>query len=95
MNDSKFKCYVTYSDGLISYTLPLPTELVEVPIVIVSIQVKALEEHVTPKPIPLIILDIGLGTRVTLINNVTHASKVCKTPNTTPKDTPIIKKPES
>jgi len=54
-----------------------------------------LEELVIPKPIPLIILDIGLGTRVTLINNVTHASKVFKTVDTTLKDTPITKKPES
>ncbi len=54
-----------------------------------------MEEPVTPKLIPLIILDIGLNTRVTLINNVTHASKVCKTVNTTPTDTPIIEKPKS
>jgi hypothetical protein len=54
-----------------------------------------LEEPVTPKPIPLVIPYIGIGTWVTLIDNVTHASEVFKTPDTTLKDTPITKKPKS
>ncbi len=80
--------------AIISYTLPLPIEPMEVPIVIVRIQVEALEELVTPKPIPLIILKIGVGVGVTLIDNVTHAFEVFKTSDTILKDTPITKKLE-
>jgi hypothetical protein len=40
---------------IVSCTLPLPTKLVEAPIVIVSTQVGALEKLVIPKPIPLVI----------------------------------------
>ncbi len=53
-----------------------------------------MEELVTPKPIPLVIPKIGVGTWVTLINNVTHGSEVLKIPDTTLKDTPIIEKPK-
>ncbi len=53
-----------------------------------------MEELVTPRPIPLIILEIGVGVGVTLINNVTHAFEVFKTSNTILKDTPITKKLE-
>jgi hypothetical protein len=53
-----------------------------------------LEEHVAPKPIPLVIPKIGVSTWVTLIGNVTHAFEVLKTPNTTLKDRPIIEKLE-
>jgi len=52
-----------------------------------------LEELVTPKPIPLVISEIGVSIWVSLIDNVTHASEVFKIPNTTLKDTPIIVKP--
>jgi hypothetical protein len=62
---------------------------VEVPIVVVSTQIKELEKHVTPKPIPLAIPKIGVGAKVTLISIVTHAFKVFKTPNTVLNDTPI------
>jgi hypothetical protein len=60
----------------------------------VNTEAKALEELVTPKPIPLVIPKIGVGTWVTLINNVTHGSEVLKIPDTTLKDTPIIEKPK-
>jgi hypothetical protein len=53
----------------------------EIPIVIVSTQVKELEELVTPKPIPLVIPHVGVGVEVILIGIITHASKVCRTPN--------------
>jgi hypothetical protein len=45
------------------------------------------------KTIPLVILEIGVGIKVTLINNITHASRVFKTPNTILKDTPTAKGP--
>jgi len=49
-----------------------------------------LEKLVTPKPIPLVILKIGVGIDITLINNITHAYEVFKTLDTVLKDTPII-----
>jgi len=49
-----------------------------------------LEKLVTPKPIPLVILEIGVGIDITLIDNITHASEVFKTLDTVLKDTPII-----
>ncbi len=45
-------------------------------------------------PISLIILEIGVGTWVILIDNVTHGCEVLKIPNTTLNDTPIIEKPK-
>jgi hypothetical protein len=42
-------------------TLSLPIEYVEVPIITISIQVEGLEKPITPKPIPLMILEIGVG----------------------------------
>jgi hypothetical protein len=76
---------------IISCTFILPIEHVEVPIVVVSTHVKALEKLVTPKPIPLIILEIGVGAKVTLINNITHVFEVFKTPDTILKPTRIVK----
>jgi hypothetical protein len=49
-----------------------------------------LEKPVTLKPIPLVILEIGVGTWVTLVDNVTHAFEVFKTLDTTLKDTPRL-----
>jgi hypothetical protein len=65
----------------------------EVLVVVVSIQVEELEEPVTPKLVPLGIPKIRVGVEVTLINIVTHASMVFKTPNIVLKDTPIVDKP--
>ncbi len=80
--------------AIVSCTLPLPIEPMEILVVVVSIPVKALEKPVTPKPIPLIILEIGVGVEVTLIDSITHASKVFKTLDTILKDTPITKRLE-
>ncbi len=52
-----------------------------------------MEELVTPKPVPLIILKFGVGAKVTLIDIVTHASKVFKTPDTILKDKLVVEKP--
>jgi hypothetical protein len=49
-----------------------------------------LEEPTTPKPIPLVILEIKIRTNVTLINSITHAFEVFRTPNTILKDTHVI-----
>jgi hypothetical protein len=43
----------------------------EVFIVVVNIQVEALEELITPKPIPLVILEIEIGIEITLIDTIT------------------------
>jgi hypothetical protein len=64
--------------AIVSCTLLLPTELVEILVMVVSIQVKALEDPIIPKPMPL----------------VTHASEVFKTPDIVLKDTPITKRVE-
>ncbi len=73
--------------------LSLRIEFVEVFVVVVNIQVEELEEPITPKPIPLTIPKIRVGVEVTLINIVTHAFKVFRTPNIVLKDTPIVEKP--
>ncbi len=65
--------------AIVSYTLPLPIKSMEIPIVVVNTQVEALEELVTPKPIPLVILEIGVGVEVTLISNISHGFEVLKT----------------
>jgi hypothetical protein len=57
----------------ISYTLSLPTKFVEIFVVVVSTKVEELEKHIIPKFVPLIILEIGVGSEVTLIDIVTHA----------------------
>jgi hypothetical protein len=78
--------------SIISCTLFLPIETMEIPIVVVSIHVEGLEEPITPKPIPLVIPKIGVGVKVTLIEIVTHAFEVFRTPNTILKDTFVAKK---
>jgi len=66
--------------AIVSCTLSLPTEPAKILVVVVNIQIKALEKHVTPRPIPLVILEIGVGVEVTLIDSITHASEVFKNP---------------
>jgi len=61
---------------------------------VVSTQVEALEEPATPKPMPLVLLELGVGIQVTLIDSITHASEIFKTLDTIFKDTPIIERPE-
>ncbi len=78
--------------AIISCTLSLPIEIMEVPIEVVSIHVKGSEEPITPKPISLVIPKIGVGVKVTLIDIVTHAFEVFMTPNTILKDTFVTKK---
>jgi hypothetical protein len=51
-----------------------------------------LEKHVIPKPIPLVLLNIGVGAKVTLIDSVTHAFEVLKTLDTILKDTLVLEK---
>ncbi len=53
-----------------------------------------MEKPVIPKPISLILLEIGVGVEVTLIDIVTHAYEVLKTPNIL-QDTPVPKRPRS
>jgi hypothetical protein len=65
---------------------------VEVHVVIVNFQVEELEIPIIPKPIPLTIPQIGVGTNVTL--NITHAFEVFKIPNIKSKDTLVIEKPK-
>jgi hypothetical protein len=49
-----------------------------------------LEKIITPKSIPLVILEIGVGIDIILIDNITHAFEVFRTLNTVLMDTPII-----
>ncbi len=79
--------------AIVSCTLPLPIKSMEVFVVIVSIQVKALEKLVIPKPIPLIILEIRLSTKVILIDNITHAFGIFKTLDIILNDTPVVEGP--
>jgi hypothetical protein len=65
----------------------LPIELVEILVVVVNTHVEGLEEPITKKPIPLVTLEIGVGAKVILIDIITHAFKVFKTPDTILKDT--------
>jgi hypothetical protein len=58
----------------------------EVLVVVVNILVETLEEFIVPKPIPLIIPEIGIGKEVTLIDTIAHAFEVFKTPNIILKD---------
>jgi hypothetical protein len=68
---------------------------VEIHVVVVSTHVEGLEEHVTPKLVPLVIPKIGVGVEVTLIDTITHTSEVFRTPNIILKDTPIVERPRS
>ncbi len=65
----------------------------EVLVVIVSTHVEGLEELVTLKAVPLGIPKIGVGVEVTLINTITHAFEVFKTPDTISKDTLVVERP--
>jgi hypothetical protein len=76
--------------AIVPYILYLSTKLVKVPIVVFSIQVEVLEEFVTPKHVTLVLLEIGTCIMVTLIDSVTHASKVLKTLNTILEDTHVM-----
>ncbi len=60
---------------------------------VVSTQVKALEELIIPKSIPLVLPKIRIGIEVTLIDSLTHVSEVFSTLNLILKDTPITKRP--
>jgi hypothetical protein len=51
-----------------------------------------LQEHVIPKPVPLIIPKIRVGVEVTLINTITHAFEVFKTLDIVLKDTHVVKR---
>ncbi len=59
----------------------------EISIVFVSTSIEELEELVTPKLVPLAIPKIGVGANVTLINTITHAFEVFRTPYMVLKDT--------
>jgi hypothetical protein len=75
-------------------TFFFPTKLVEVFVIVVNTHVEKLEEHVTPKPIPSIIPQIGVGVEINLINTIKHASKVFKILDIVLKDTPVSEKLE-
>ncbi len=51
-----------------------------------------MEKHVTPKPVPSVIPKIGVGAKVILIDIITHALEVFKTPIIVSKDTPIVER---
>jgi len=78
--------------AIISCTLSLPTELVEIHVVVVNTHVEGLEKPTTPKLVPLVILEIGVIIEVILIDTITHASKVFKTPNIILKETLVAKR---
>jgi hypothetical protein len=78
--------------AIVSCTLSLPIESMEVLVVVVSTQVEGLEELVIPKLVPLVIPKIGVGLEVTLIDIITHTFKVFKTLDTILKDTPIAER---
>jgi hypothetical protein len=76
---------------IVSCTLSMPIEFVLV--VIVSTPVEELEKPITPKLVPLIIPKIGLGVEITLLDIITHASKVIRTPDIVLKDTHVVESP--
>jgi hypothetical protein len=49
-----------------------------------------LEEPITPKPIPLVMPKIRVGVELTLIDTVTHALEVFKTPDIVLNDTHVV-----
>ncbi len=54
-----------------------------------------MEKLVIPKPMPLVIWEIGVGVEVTLIDIVTHTSKVFKTPDIILKNKHVVEKLKS
>jgi hypothetical protein len=62
----------------------------EVFVIVVNTKVEELEEYVIPKPIQLVIPKIGVGAKVTLIDIVTHASKVFRITNIVLKETHVV-----
>jgi hypothetical protein len=60
--------------------------------VVFNTKVEVLEEPITPKLVPLVLPKIGVGVKVTLIDSVTHASKVFRTLDIVLKDTPIMER---
>ncbi len=77
----------------ISCVASLPTEPMEIHVVDVNIQVEESKGRVTFKLIPLAIPHIKIGVQVTLIDIITHAYEVFKTPYTILKDTLVTKRP--
>jgi len=69
-------------------TLSMPIEFVLV--VIINTSIEELEEPITPKLVPLIIPNIGLGVKITLIDIITHAFKFFRTLNIVLKDTHVV-----
>jgi hypothetical protein len=55
-------------------------------------QVKELEELITPKLVPLIIPEIGVGVEITLIDIITRAFEVFKTPDIVLKNTHVVER---
>jgi hypothetical protein len=78
---------------IVSCTLPLPIKFGGVLVVVVNTQVKALEEPIIPKPIPLVIPKNGIGVEVILIDNIAHAFEVLKTLDKVLKDTLVDEGP--
>ncbi len=54
-----------------------------------------MEEPITPKPIPLVMPKIRVGVELTLIDTVTHALEVFKTPDIVLNDTHVVEWPWS
>jgi hypothetical protein len=71
---------------MVSCTLSLPIKFVKTLVVVVRTRVKGLEEYVTSKHVPEIIPEIGVGAKVILIDIVTHAFEVFRTPYIILKD---------
>jgi hypothetical protein len=72
----------------------LPIEFAGSTIAIVSTHVEKLEEPITPKPIPLTILEIGIGAKVTLVKTITHAFEVFRTLHIIFKNTFVVERPK-
>ncbi len=72
----------------------LPIEPIEAPFIVVNVEVVDLQIHVTPKSIPLTILQIGVGVKVIMIDIGLHACEIFRTLEVMLKDTLIIEKPK-
>ncbi len=59
-------------------------------VIVINTHVEELEEFVIPKPVQVVIPKIGVGVKVTLIDIVTHASKVFRTTNIILKETHVV-----